>query len=291
MEDLHQASEGKVDRTKPHDGEDIRRINYEWIGRDAKNCRDRIDGKDDIGSFDHQQNNEERRRKKSSVFADKEVITVVIVGHRHKTPEEPENRVPFRVDLIIIVREHLDAGDDQEGTEDVDYPVKLLDQCNAGKNEGGTHKQRPDDSPEKDLVLVLSRDTKEGEDHQEDEEIVDAQRLLDQITGQELHGRHGAACIVDKAVEYQCERDPDSTPGESFAHLDCVRFAMKNPQVESQQAQNDNCKQNPQISLHNSFFSFTTTFGAGSRSGVIRYPQLSRSAFTLRLQPSIQPSK
>jgi hypothetical protein len=37
-----------------------------------------------------------------SSFPHKEVVTVVLVAHWHNAAEEPQNRVPVRIDLVVV---------------------------------------------------------------------------------------------------------------------------------------------------------------------------------------------
>ena len=184
-----------------------------------------------------------------------------MVRHRYESPEEAQHRVLVRLDLIIVAGDHPDAGNDQEYSKDVDDPVKLLNEGDAGEDECRAHQKRPHDPPEEDLVLVLRRHPEEGEDHQEDKEIVDTESLFDKITGQELHCWYRSAGIVDKGVEDEREGDPDRTPSQRFTHLDRVRFAMKDSQIEREQPQHDHREKNPHVCLHSLLFFLSSSGG------------------------------
>ena len=61
------------------------------------------------------------------------------------------------------------------------------------------HDERAEDAPEQHLVLVLRRHREVGEQQREDEDVVHAQRLLDEVTGEELQRLLGAVEVPDAA--------------------------------------------------------------------------------------------
>ena len=65
-----------------------------------------------------------------------------------------------------------------------------------GSDENGAHDQGAQNSPEQDLVLVDGRHLKETENEQEDEEVVDAEREFDDVSGHEL--QHRRATVPEK---------------------------------------------------------------------------------------------
>ncbi len=73
------------------------------------------------------------------------------------------------MDLGLALAEQFDAAVDQQRAENIDDPVKSLDQAHAGDDENRPHDQRAQDSPEQDLVLVAGRHLEITEDQQEDE--------------------------------------------------------------------------------------------------------------------------
>ena len=61
-----------------------------------------------------------------------------------------------------------------------------MDQAHPGDDENSAHDQRAQNSPEQHAVLLLLGHGEKVEDHEEDEQVVDAQRELDNIAGDEL---------------------------------------------------------------------------------------------------------
>jgi hypothetical protein len=102
------------------------------------------------------------------------------------------------MDLGVAVGQEPYAGDDQEATKNVDYPVEALEQCRAGHDEGSPHHEGPENPPEQHPVLIGRGDGKEREDDEEHEDVVDRQRLLDEVAGKELQAALCAEPPVDE---------------------------------------------------------------------------------------------
>src|SRR5690606_35075593 len=97
----------------------------------------------------------------------------------------------------------LDAGEDKEGAEEVDDEVELVDEHARRGDEDGTHDERADDAPEEDAVLVGGGHGEGGEDQEENEDVIDAERLLDQVAGGPFEAFFAALEDVDADVEQQ----------------------------------------------------------------------------------------
>src|SRR3954463_11426779 len=130
----------------------------------------------------------------------------------------------------------------------------MFEQRGAGGDESAAHHERAEDAPEEDAVLQLRRHAEEGEDQHDDEDVVDAERLLDHVPGEELQRRTAAEPEVDERVERERQRDPDGAPGERFAYGDDVHFAMEHAEVEREEREDSEVEENPgpHTELHSS---------------------------------------
>src|ERR1700722_6832595 len=90
------------------------------------------------------------------------------------------------MDRGVFLTEKLDAAVHEKCAEYVDNPVEALNQPPSRHDESGAHDQRPQNSPEENFVLVLGWNLKEAENQQKHEQVVDAQRKLDHVSGDEL---------------------------------------------------------------------------------------------------------
>ena len=95
---------------------------------------------------------------------------------RHQPSHRPHGDVLVVVDdLGLVVVGDLPGGVEQEGAEDVEDPVELLDQRGAGDDEPGPQHERTEDAPEQHPELVLAGHREEAEDHRPHEDVVDRQ--------------------------------------------------------------------------------------------------------------------
>jgi hypothetical protein len=80
-------------------------------------------------------------------------------------------------------------------------------------------------------VLVGSRYRKVGENHKEDEDVIDGEGLFDKIPGQELQRYAAAEPIVDPEVEQQGKSNPENAPAQCLSDSHDMRLTMKHTQV------------------------------------------------------------
>jgi len=83
------------------------------------------------------------------------------------------------------------------------------EQAEAGGDEGSAHEDGAEDSPEEDAGLLEGLDLEEAEEQQEDEEVVDGERLFDGVAGEILHGELAANGIEDEESEGEGGGDPE----------------------------------------------------------------------------------
>jgi hypothetical protein len=123
--------------------------------------------------------------------------------------------------------------------------VPLLQHVRAGGDEGAAHHQRAQDAPEQHAVLVRGRHGEVGEEEGDDEDVVDRQRLLHQVAGQELQRRLAAREVPDAGVERHRQRDPDGAPRRRLAQAHRVRLAMEHAQVQRQHHEHGGVEAHP----------------------------------------------
>jgi len=150
------------------------------------------------------------------------------------------------MNLALPLQEELDPGEDEERAEDVDDPVEALEKHGAEDDEDGAHEQGAEDPPEEHPVLEHGRDGEVREDNEEDEEVVDRKRLLDEVAGQELERSLRPEREVDAHVEDQGQRNPDPGPEEDFADADLMHLAVEHAEVDGEQRQDEDGEPEPQ---------------------------------------------
>ena len=95
-------------------------------------------------------------------------------GNRQKLPGDPDDRIPLEVHCVRgIGAVHPDAGDDQDGAEEIDDPGEALQQECSEPDHHGAHHDGAEDAPLQHLGLELGGHIEVLEDQDEDEQVVD----------------------------------------------------------------------------------------------------------------------
>ena len=159
------------------------------------------------------------------------------------------------MDLRVLLPEQLQAGVDEESSKDVDQPVEAVDQPDAGKDEDRAHDERAQYPPEEHGVLVVLGNFEIAKDQQENEQVIDGERFLDEVSGEELEREHvvGPRARGHRVSEEEQQdgeaarqRDPDRSPGQRLPELYDVLLAMKNAEVERQHRQHEEVERQPE---------------------------------------------
>ena len=101
--------------------------------------------------------------------------------------------------------------------EDRHHPGKGVQQLHTEEDEERPQDQGADDPPLEDLRLVESLHLKVGKNHDEDEQVVHRERLLDKVAGEKLQPLPTPQVVVDADIEQQRQHDPDDGPRKGFA--------------------------------------------------------------------------
>src|SRR5690606_24878794 len=165
---------------------------------------------------------------------------------RQVAPHETKDRVRLRLDVVVVPLRHPDPREDEEGAEDVEDPVETLDEEGARADHGAAHDEGAEDPPEQHAVLVLLRDAEVPEDQDEDEDVVDAERLLDQVACEELEPGVGAPEVVDPRAEGERQDHPEDAPDRRLPDADLVGFAVEDEEVEGEERQDDRVEAGPE---------------------------------------------
>src|SRR5690606_27349247 len=144
-----------------------------------------------------------------------EEATVMFAGRDGKEFPRVANRNGFfEIGFLRRGERHFYSREDEEPAEEVNHPVETFDQRDSAENKNGAHDESAEDSPEKDLMLVLRRDVKRGEDQDEDENIIDRKAFLDQVAGKKLQPLLAAHEMPDSGSEKSRQCNPDSGTSE-----------------------------------------------------------------------------
>ena len=99
-------------------------------------------------------------------------------------------------------------------------------------------------------MLICSGDSEEGEYHKEDEQVIDAERLLDEKAGEVFRRRYAAAVPkINSQVEQEGQRDPEGGPQQGLLDGDYAGLAVEDLHVQEQQSGDDGSEGYPPYDL------------------------------------------
>ena len=140
----------------------------------------------------------------------------VVVGHRQHPAHEAQRDV--LAELLVLVARHddLDGREDEERAEQVEHPAEPLDDRGAGEDEPPAQHQGDEDAEQQHAVLVHLGHREGAHDQQEDEEVVDRERVLGDVAGDERRrgapGRRRRTGRRRRARPGRCRPPPSAPP-------------------------------------------------------------------------------
>ena len=93
-------------------------------------------------------------------------------------------------------------------------------------------------------MLVLRRHPEVGEDEDENKNVIDAERIFDEVTGKKIDSLIWSLPAPDDGVEAERERNPDQTAPDRTAQADGVRLSEAE-EINRQRGQNPEVESNP----------------------------------------------
>ena len=88
--------------------------------------------------------------------------------------------------FIAFAKSHANRGENQESAENIENKVKAIDERNAEPDHDAAHDQRANNSPNEHAMVRDRRHFEIAEDEDEDKDVIDAQRVFDQIPREEI---------------------------------------------------------------------------------------------------------
>ncbi len=137
-----------------------------------------------------------------------ELVAVELLAHRHHPFEEAEPGGLGVLALVVAVTNDLGAGVDEEEPEDHEDPHETGDEGGPDEDEEETEGESTEDSPEQHAMLIPEWDSHRREQDRPHEDVVDAQRLLDQVAADVLTEGLVAELVGDESAEDQAACDP-----------------------------------------------------------------------------------
>ena len=220
------------------------------ILRDGEDGGDGIDGEDEIHDVDHNQDQREGREHPVAVHFDGKFLLVVLGCDAHPASAKAENEVALEIDLFAVTDEHADTGDEEKRAEEVENPVEALHQRDPEPDHGAAHEERADDSPHQHAMLILPAHLEVGKNENEDEDVVDAERIFDDVAGEEIERCLRPFQVPDEEIKAERKEDPDEAPDGGFANADDVGLAIKPDEVDRENEKDAEVKGDPEPKWH-----------------------------------------
>ena len=169
--------------------------------------------------------------------------------NRHEPPQQPDHRVLLGLQLPLRRPQHLHAREDEERAEHQHDHVVLHERRTDG-DERRAEDEGADDAVEQHPVLVERRDAEVGEHQDEHEDVVDGERLLDDVAGEELEpelaagvrAERGRGVEVEAVVERERQRHPHHRPAQRLAERDDVGLPMEDAEIDGEQHEDEACE-------------------------------------------------
>src|SRR5579864_2169962 len=111
---------------------------------------------------------------------------MIVVGDGNKAAQAIHHGIGGGIDLMFTRYADANAAVNEQRTENKQQPVKAVNQAHARPDEDSAQNERSHDSPEQDTMLLLLRDGEIVEDHEENEEVIDAKREFEDVSGDKL---------------------------------------------------------------------------------------------------------
>jgi len=237
-----QVGEEEVERTEAHHGHDVRRVGQEGVAGDGEHGGDGVKREDDIGDLDGDESEEENRNHAASVFAGEELVLAQADGVDAVEPFDPARS---RLGLLGGGKNEPDGGDQQDASEDVADPLEVREEIEAGGDKGSAHDDGAGDSPEQHPGLMAGVDVESSKKNQEDEEVVDGERLFDGIAGEVLGRVLSAQGMEDEEGEGKSGGDPENGGGDRGGVGSCGALAACVDKLDREEREDEEVKSDP----------------------------------------------
>ena len=236
-------------RAQAEQREHVARPDDQRVAGDREGGRDRVDGEGEIRRDDRRQAQEDRRDVALAVLAGEPVPGAEAVGDREDLAHAAHDEVAIGVDvlphaLVDPVGEH-----EQQDAEYVEHGVDLLDERRAAEDRQAAQDERGHDAPEQQPRAVLVGHAEVREQQDEDEEVVERQRALDEVDGDVVDAVLAAVERDDDAGDGEAEHEPAERPAHALGERR-LTAAREEVQVEPQQREQHDDQPAEFVELH-----------------------------------------
>ncbi len=205
----------------------------------------RVEGEQQVGSADDDHHQQHWRHYPFAILDGEQPVAVESVGGAQRTLGEADNRRVGAVPVGVRRPDEVPRGDQQSKTEQVEGRVEDRDERGTDEDEDAASHQREHDSEQQHLLLRNTGNRETRDDDQEDEKVVNRQRLVEQVAGEVLHARADAGRDRDADPEQHCGADVDRRPDSGVAQCRLLNPANVKKVVEQRQADDQGHREQP----------------------------------------------
>ena len=198
---------------------------------DAEDRRYGIDGEDHVGRLNGDQDQGERSRRELPVVPDEESAALVVRDHRSDSLKGADHRVSLRIEIGFSLLEDLDPREYEKRSKEVQHPMESLDKGGAHENENKAQAKGAENAPEEYSVMQTLGDRKIRKDENENEDVIHAERVFNEIARKKLQALLGAELEIDADPERDRQCHPGRAPEKRLFEPDRVRLPVKDAQV------------------------------------------------------------
>ena len=279
-EPAEQIGQREVQASQPEDRKHVRGKNQKRIVRQTNHGGNRIDREHEIGRLHNHEGQEQRCHRQLAVDL-REKVVLHKAGMKSKEPSrQTDHPTVLEVHLVIAGEQHLDRRDQQKQAEHVSHPVETVNQLHSDADHHAPHHQRTEDSPQQHAMLIGCRDLEVSQHQRNHEDVIDAQRLFENVAHEEHDGcfpatlrqqlggvsrvtfmRHGLGCLrvvdtetepvgvigqVNETREQHGQAEVNGRPDQGGSRRQGLLFtAREQAQIECQNQQHQQHKSRP----------------------------------------------
>jgi hypothetical protein len=208
---LHERPHEHEQRHEPDQRERVGEPDDERVGGDAERGGDRVDGERDVGGDEREQRDAARGDEPVPSALEEEAAVRRVARQRQDATDRADGQAALGIGVLVAPAKRTDGDHEQQRAEHVGDDVEAGDERGAGEDRDRPHDQREGDPPHHHAAAVLPRDLEEVQDQQEDEDVVERERALDDVDGGVAHRPVGAR----QRRQRQARRQPDDEPCEA----------------------------------------------------------------------------
>jgi transcription elongation factor GreA len=145
----------------------------------------------------------------------------------------------------MFSEKHSQRRDQQEHTEQVENKMKPTHQDDAGQDHDSAHDQRAENSPHQRAMLSPRRHTKISKNQYENEDVINAQRIFDEVSCEKIEGGVRSLDIPDKRIKSERYQHPQYAPLGGRTHAQLAAAAFEANKIDNQRDEDAGVKGDP----------------------------------------------